>query len=353
MSEEKKDEEKKDEELENIPLKKKKKEGKRKFFEIFSKYFWSAIVIVLVSIIIQENLDKTTAYYLTLSILATFFSTLGLTLIVASLFTYTLGTKEFIDYIEDKLESIIIGRNFLANMDSERKEEALHAILKSSKSQKKIYSNIDEYYEYYIHDVMNVSKKNVRSDYKIRADIMYDPDKKRVYADGSVQYRLYPSDNGYVPITLGIDKDNLSKCKRLDIFDAEGKLTKIDVSKLNYIETKESETKTATVELNSYDFKADNHLTIEIDFTEYGFNHWMAFKFLIFQPTDGINLEIKCFDDISLKERKIFDITSKYHTSIDEEQHFKISSHQWVQEGSGFMLIVSKPELRDVSSVDS
>lgn len=82
------------------------------FFNFFSKYFWFAIVVVLLSIITQNLIDEKTYGYFIISILVTLFSTLGLTILVASLFTYTLGTKEFIEYIENKLENIIIGRNF-------------------------------------------------------------------------------------------------------------------------------------------------------------------------------------------------------------------------------------------------
>lgn len=231
-------------------------------------------------------------------------------------------------------------------MDSDRKEEALHSILKPNMSQQNTYSDIDEYYSYYIHDIMEVSKKNVRSDYNLRVDISYDKNEQKICAKGTAIYRLYPSENGYVPIQLGIDKDGLSKCLRLDIFDDNGKISKIPVADLQYDINESNQMRISTIQLNNY--TSSKHLTIEIDFIEYGYDHWMAFKFLIFQPTDGLNLEIKCFDDISLKEKNIYDISSKYHISIDNDEHYKVSSHQWIQEGSGFMMIASKPEECDL-----
>jgi len=315
----------------------------KKFFEIFSKYFWIGIATVLTSIILQKSISSEIEYYFFVEIIIVLFSTLGLTIIVASLFTYTLGTKEFIGYIEAKLEDIIIDRNFLNNMDSEKKIEALHSILKPTEIQQKRYSDLDQFYEYYVKDVMSVADKNVRSDYNIRLDIHYDNNEKKIYGKGTVVYRLYPSEKGYVPITLGLEKDsNLSKCSRLEIFRANGSQVKVDLSALEYKDGSHDNMQKAIIELS--DYAGDQHLNIEIDFIEYGYDHWMASKFLVYQPTDGINFEINCFDDITIKEKIIYDINSKYHVTSDNDTQYKISSHQWIQEGSGYMVIVSKPE---------
>lgn len=326
---------------------KKDKKGK-KFFEMFSKYFWLGLVAVLASIILQDMIIKYQWDNFIVKLIPTLASTLGLTIIVASFFTYTLGTKEFIEYIEAKLEDIIIARNFLKNMDDNKKSEALHSILKPNKLQQKIYSNLNAFYEYYINDIMNVSEKNVRSDYNMSIEVHYDEAKGKIYAIGSVVYRLYPSVHGYVPITLGVEKDNPeSKCTRLEIFDEDGKCEKIKLETLEYKEnTKHDNMKIASVPLDEYSVGNEGqHLTIELDFKEYGFDHWMAFKFLVFQPTDGINFEIKCNDSIKIKERIIYDLQSKYHISVNEDSRYKISSHQWIEEGSGLMIIVSKPDL--------
>lgn len=316
-----------------------------KYFIFFSKYFWFGVLAVLITIILQEKLDKNGEYYFIFNVGAILLSTIGLTVIVASLFTYALGTQEFIEYIENKLEDIIVGRNFLKNMDSEKKISALHSILKPNSLQEKIYKNLEEFYEYYINDIMNVSKKNIRSDYRISVDIQYDTDKSKLYAKGSVVYRLYPSEDGYEPITVGLSNDGLSKCTRLEIFDTHTKCETIDLEALEYVPQEHDNMSIASIDMKEYSIETHDHLSIELDFEEYGFDHWMAFRFLIFQATDGLNFTVNCFDDISIKEKAIYDLNSKYHISEDTNTTYRVSSHQWIQEGAGIVVIVSKPEV--------
>ncbi len=133
---------------------------------LFSKYLWGGMLLLTISLLIQENIDESRFVWTTIVELV---KTVSISIIVASIFTYTLGTVEFLDNITKLLENVVVSRKFLGNLSGDSKKQALKSLLESPDRDKDIYQHIEKYYEDYIRDTLNIANKNVRSNYSIAA----------------------------------------------------------------------------------------------------------------------------------------------------------------------------------------
>src|SRR6185295_8663020 len=165
----------------------------------FANYLWLGIVIILASVIANDyfSIPPSLSPPFSIKVLIDTTEAIGIAIVIASIFTYASGTSEFMTKIRELLQDIVVSRDFLGNIDSASKREALSAILKPSTEERNIYSNIEDYYNYYISQTLDISKKCVRSNYTVYYRAYWDNKTKRVAADGIYQYRLYPTVDGY------------------------------------------------------------------------------------------------------------------------------------------------------------
>jgi len=128
------------------------------FKRFFLNYFWLGIVFLLVAIILDLKINDKTLIE-TSGI--TFLETFGVSIMIASIFTFASGTSQFTNKITALLRDIVIDRNFLGNIDGDSKRDALRALIKPSKAELQSYSDIGRYYDVYINHTMNITNKSV------------------------------------------------------------------------------------------------------------------------------------------------------------------------------------------------
>lgn len=308
------------------------------FKKFFLNYFWLSLLLILVSLLIEQ---ETKNNYLLL--LSSMLETLGMATFVAALFNFTLETTSFLQNVKTLLENIVVKKNFLSNMNIESKKEVLKNILQPSEAEMKKYSNIQDYYNYYANETLSVASKNVRSNYNINLTAKIDEENQRIVAVGTYSYRLYPSNKGFTPITIGLMlDDDLSTCD-LIVNKPDGKRIKYDFAKdikPNFRNREDS--KVVTIDIQE-ECKDVEHLDIELRVKEYGHDHWMSVYFKAEQPTDGFNFILNTEDNINIQIFNVFDVGHNYH--IDKsDTNIHIGCYQWINEGAGIAVIVSAKE---------
>lgn len=321
------------------------------FKNYFLNFFWLGVIILLGSIILSiENPLLSNNNYLT--VLVKFMEGLGVSLIIASIFTYASSTVEFMEKIKSLLEDIILKRKFLTNLDSEGKKEALKLIIQPSLDERNKYPNIGDYYGYFIEKTLDVGKRSVRSNYHINSEAYFDNDKKKVVVQGVYSYRLFPSSEGYTDVIVGFENPD-SFCSYITISDSNGeqiKFTKDNTDTEKKIELKEHNTGgdityQATISIEDFG-KNKNHLDVELNVTEYGNDHWNSIQFKALQPTDGFKFQLRCKDPISIRDHAIFVVGAKYYLYTSEDKKtFNVSCNQWINEGTGLNVLVSIPHI--------
>lgn len=216
--------------------------------------------------------------------------------------------------------------------------------MKPTESEVEKYSNIEDFYNSYIEEILKVSQRNVRSNYNININVKYDTVKNKVYSEGLYSYRLYPSNFGYTDIIVGFLKDDQESSVDVILNMPNGVRKTFSFSELEkkFIDTE----LTKETRINVNDICKDfHHVDVELRVKEYGFNHWMNVFFKAEQATDGFKLTVVADGNLTIKSKVIvFDVGHNYHVDYIGEKEVHVSCHQWINEGAGLSLIVSQPE---------
>lgn len=310
----------------------------RKFF---ATYFWLGALLILVNIILElEYKADARAYWL--SIVIKLIEAVGISILIASIFTFASGTSDFIGKIRSLLEDIVVRRNFLANIDPDGKKEALKALIQPSASEVNKYPNIGDYYGYFIEKTLGIAAKSVRSNYQVTSRAYFDQKKGKIAVEGIYSYRLYPSSNGFNDITVGFEHKE-SCCEYIAIHDPSGE--KMEEKNIVLKEHNEGEDISFRATIPVKDFgSGKNHLDVELKVIEYGEDHWKMIQFKALQPTDGFKFQLRCEGDVAVKEHAIFVVGAKYYLrQSDGGDFFSVACNQWVNEGTGLCVLVSLP----------
>ncbi len=308
------------------------------FKKYFLNYFWLSVVLILISILINKSTSD--IYW---NVLSSLLETLGMAAFVAALFNFTIETTDFIEKIKEILERIVVKKNFLSNMNEDSKKEVLKNILKPTDDEIKKYSNIEDYYNYYVNETLSVASKNVRSNYNITLKAKIDNKNKRIYVEGTYSYRLYPSNNGFNPIIVGLLKEDMLSVCDVIVNMPNGKREKFTFKEhIEPIFKEREDAKVALINIEEIS-KGYDHLDIELRIKEYGYDHWMLVYFKAEQPTDGFNFNLSVESPIQIKQFNVFDVGHNYHIDkTDKDLH--IGCYQWINEGAGLSTVISFEE---------
>jgi len=308
------------------------------FFKLFTNYFWLGMVFVLLAIVVDLQFPQMSFGY---SVLVKVVESVGIAVLVASIFTFASGTSEFVDKIRGLLQDIVVSRNFLGNIDSESKRDALSALIKPSMEEKQAYSNIEDYLNTYISQAMDVTSKCVRSNYLINARAYIDSD--TVYVDSNISYRLYPTKDGFSDIKVGFLKgEEKSSCRKIVVNTPHGERQVIEKFDYEDIEIDAGSARLSIIPLAKYAKKC-SHLDISIDMTEAGSDHWIMLSFATLIPTDGFKHILRCEDGLMINAHHTFIHGAKFYVDQPSRVELIASCNEWINEGTGLSVLVSLP----------
>jgi hypothetical protein len=315
------------------------------FKNIFWNYAWIGVAILLFSIFLDLKFPTPREMYL--SIIINFIEAIGLSILISSIFTSVAESKKFISNMQNLLESIIIKRNFLSNIDSEGKKSALKSLIQPTAEELRKYPNIGDYYEYFINKTLSISEKSVRSNYTINSRAYFDNDKNRIAIEGTYSYRLFPNSKGYLPIVAGFHQPKSigSRCIYIHATDRNGERKSLDKPELKET-TDNSGLVTCKTELDISEFgKNHEHLSVELKVVEIGGQTEQLLQFTALQPTDGFRFELHCEKNISILDKAIFVVGAQYYVDLsDDKKNITITCNQWINEGSGIAIMLQYDE---------
>ncbi len=337
--------------LKNKPTSPRKDENSTINFlsKVFSNYCWIGLVMMLFSIILDYAI--TTENRTICSVIAINLSqSIGVSILVASIFSFAATSADFTNRIRTFLEDIIIKRNFLSNIEPEGKKEALKSLIKPSDKELNNLPNINDYYDHFINNILSISTKNVRSNYSIYTTVFIDNDDNKIKAKGVYSYRLYPSANGYTPIIIGFDEDpnTGSQCNYIRIYNQKGEqktFKKTDITLENVQEDGNTHIKQeGKIDLRNESIAKDQkYLDIELEVVEVGDNDSLLLQFKALQPTNGFKFTLNCNNNLSIKDHAVFVVNAKYYESLNTDRdNINIVCNQWINEGSGVCISILK-----------
>ena len=315
------------------------KKNKSFLAKIFINFFWIGLVLIICSLFITKEMQANSVL---LDSLYTILNNFGIALLTSFFFSYVISTGDFLKFITNLLKKVVLERRFLSELSREEKINVVREVIRESEEQK-IYTNLDSYYDFFIQNTLNVSSKNVRSDYTYGVNISYDEEHAKLLAHQVVTYRLFPSNNGYEPIQVGFRKDSLSSCTSVKVSKQNGE--RKEYKDIPSIEKNFSGQTIVWYQIDLKEFdNSDPYLKVELEITEVGFDHWIPIQFQALQPTDGVKFWIDIPEGFSAKHVETFGQGVKFH--IDQPSRanklLTISCNQWLNEGAGIFVVVSK-----------
>lgn len=325
---------------------KNKKEWKLLFKGYFIRYVVVGVILIFSAFIIDFNFipslnGKHKFIEFVLEFLKFFCSTLGIALLVAAVFTYSIETANFIGYIKSLLMKIVATKDFLKTLNNIDKKVALKRILTPSNEQINIYSNISEFFDEHIIKSLQLFNTNFKTHFSIVVKAKYLNNK--VVLEETFNYRLYKIRESYEPLVIAF-ADSEQEFVKIEVISHTGKTKVVPLSAFEENEREESGFKWNEYRYSLNDeFLDSNYVNISFTCKEIGNDHWVSFGYKSTIPTDGISIDLRCEDDLIIKNSIIYDNDKKYsHNTSEGKKELNINSPQWIDKGSGLHVLIAK-----------
>lgn len=314
--------------------------GLKKFF---SKWFFISIIIILLSIILNSiHLEKEyiKSIYV-IKLLSNLLETTGLAIFISNIFTFILGSDEFIRTIRKRLANIVVSKDFITTLSKDEQIKLLHLTLKPSKDLSLLYSGINDYFNEYIDQSLKLFDTSYRGHLLVNATASFNKEKGLIQIISDMDFVIYKINDKYENIkTLFEDENAEHLSTTIKAQDMELKtLTNDDL-----IEIEENDIKDPTIKKGYYlkipdEFNTKNHINVNRKLVEYGNDHWQSFSYKSIQPYDGMIINLKCDDNLIIKNYNTYGKQDDF--SIQKElTQIKIQYHGWLTPGFGVNVIV-------------
>ncbi len=307
----------------------------RFFRKFFNKYFIIGFITILFSIIF----DLTLEYNFIKLIIVNLLNTIGVALLIGSIFDFSKNSNDFMDFVSSILKDIIVSKNFLNGLEDKEKKKALEMVLKPSGNQLEQYSDIQMYFQKKIDDTMEIFHTNFKTNLVIYAEAKKENNIVQVFI--TLMYRVYKIEDKYFPLVTTFEREGCN-IERSYIISPEGskEITENDITPDN-IEISPTNVKKYSYEIPEELYKYP-YLTIKKEVIEKGHDHWTNFHWNTLTPSDGITFSLKCYNGLHIKEYFIFDSEELYNvTESDNKKSIDIISTVWLDKNSGFVFTIS------------
>jgi hypothetical protein len=318
------------------------------FLKFFSKWIIWGLLIILLAFLVKFEIIPTfsnspkTLYFL--NVLHYMFYSVGISLIIASFFTFSIESETFISYIEKLLKKIIISKDFLSDLEPSNKKEALSILLNPSDYQLKLYSNVDEYFQEHIERSLRFFDTNFKSNLHFKISAKYDENKSKIRVEYNMSFRVYKAKEGYQPIVVGYAYDSEVEEKLCEIKTSDGsRIIKTDSEGKLFKEKSGFEWFGYKYEIPE-EFNTYSYLSVFRKFVSYSeSSSFDSIFFTALDPTDGITVNLICHGDITIKDYMIFDDDRKYTIDLSEDKKtLDFLGNHWLQKKSGFSILVAR-----------
>lgn len=182
--------------------------------KFFNWAFYTSTIMILIGLIIQLELSIYTInnVYMkySMDILGKLLENGGIALFIANIFTYIIGTEDFINYIRQKLMKIVVSKEFVTTLSMEEQQKLLKLTLKPSKDLSELYSGIDDYFNDYIDSSMKLFDNSYRGNLVLNAFASFNNELSKVQLEIDMDYTVYKVGDKFESIK-GFFEDDDSK----------------------------------------------------------------------------------------------------------------------------------------------
>jgi len=275
------------------------------------------------------------------------FEAIGIAIFVGNIFTFVLGTEQFVDYIRDRVLSLMTSKEFISKLPKEEKRNILAHVLLPSADVSKVDSRITDYYYKHIDKSLEISEIGFRKSMKVDIEVTFDKELNKIIATWEIEHTSYRIDGPHRDEILYCDTDefkiletriyspNGDNCYRVD---EEGNEFNPYSDKNDPTLKKQSKASLPT------EFEKYKYITMYRKIVNHERDHWANLALKLEIPTHGLEFSVRCHDGIEIREVNVFSGSEAFDIYNEESiTKRKISCKGWLNEGTGLHVIVAKP----------
>jgi len=307
----------------------------------FTKWFYISIIFLLIGLaLLGIHIKDSTALTYIINLVANLFQSVGLAILVANIFSFTIGTEEFLKYIRERLMKIVVSKDFVTTLSPIEQQKLLHLSLKPSKDMSELYSGINDYFNSYIEQSMKLFDTSYRGHLSINAIASYNSEKKCIQIEMDMDYVIYKVSDKFEPIQMLFEdekSEHISTTIKAHQMEKEI-LTQDnieDITKINDPSLKKGYLAKIPDKFNS-----KQHININRKVIEYGDDHWQAFSYKSIKPYDGMIINLRCENGIIVRNYNTYGKEADF-TIEKNSKTIKIQYHDWLTPGFGVNIIVA------------
>jgi hypothetical protein len=307
----------------------------------FSKLFYISLILILLGILISIIKTSNPTLNFIIDIASKVIESIGISILIANIFSFIIGTENFLEYIRDRLVKIVISKEFISKLSQGEQKSMLRMVLKPTRELSNMYSGINDYFSQYIDESINLFKKSYRGHMSIDAVASYNKELEKVQIEFDLDLITYKIDQEFEPIKLSLE-DESYKLLEVVISGKGGEHEKIDEETIQNIikPTDAAMNKSHEIPIPSK-FNDLKQIKISMKIIEYGTEHWQIFSFKNAKPCDQLLVVLRCEDDLIIKEEHTYGVEQKF--SIDKtEKKIRVAYNDWLSPGFGVNIMVAR-----------
>jgi len=313
-----------------------------KLSDFFSKWFFLSIILILIGLLLTSLEASHPSHGFFINLLSKLSESIGISILIANIFSFTIGTEQFLEYIRERLIKIVISKEFISRLSPDEQRGMLKMVLKPSKQFSDIYSGLNNYFDQYIEDSMALFDECYRGHMVLNAVASYNEEKKCVQIKFDSDYVLYKIASEFDPLLLWLENEKHEHIRT--IVSAKGESEEIVGELITPLDKIEDPSMAKGYSMSVPErFNDLSNVNVSRRIIEYGNDHWQVFSFKTIKPCDQLTFSLRCEDDLIIKESNIYGVQDRF--SIEkEEKHIKVTFTDWLSPGFGVNIVVAKPD---------
>lgn len=306
----------------------------------FSKILFLSIISILAGLMLSDASTENSKINFIIYISSLLLTNIGVAMFVANIFTFILGTEEFISFIRDRLINIVISKDFIRNLNQEEQKKLLHLVLKPAKELSEIYSGITSYFNQYIENSMKLFDTMYRGHMKIDGVASYNKDKDCIQITYDIDYVIYKTSEKFEPIMLGLEDESSEHIKTT--IRGSGNIEKILTDEHARDIPVDDPTMQKMMELEiPSEFNNLSQINVSRKIVEYGSDHWQIFSYKTIKACDQVSITIICGDGLVIKNCNTYGTQGNF--SIEKvPSKIKVTYNDWLSPGFGVNILVAR-----------
>lgn len=319
--------------------------------KLFSKWFYISILLILSGLVISQadvkSFGPSTQYLVNL--LSQALKDIGLAVFISNLFSFIIGTAEFVAFVRNKLIEIVVSHEFVAKLNQGEQEKLLGMVLRPPKEFSEVYSGINDYFKEYVGKSLLLFDKNFRGHLVLDAVASYDPEKRCTKIEIDLDYTVYSVSGRFDDIPI-FSQDEKLKHVRTVVIAPNGAKSDAEDQAVCARDKIQDPTLVAGYEMKiPEEFSRFAQVNVHREIVEYGSDHWQQFVYKAVKPCHGLLINLRCLDGLIVRSCNVWGSQKSFIVERSKHNdHIRVFCNQWLEPGFGVDVVVSKKKSSEI-----